>query len=179
MSVYNNYGYGNYPYGYGVPYNPYGINGNANNSYQQNNYAQPQPMQQPAQQPQSQYLPLGFTNGLIGAKAFIVMPNQTVFLKDSDEGSNLLFEKSADANGKYTLKAYQLSEVKLDDIGKPINNGSIVKQDLLTKQDLQSFATKNDLNDFKMTFETKMNEISSLIQKGSKTGKIKDSDRNE
>ena len=179
MSAYNTYGYGTYPYGYNYGYGsmPY-----QNQQPQQNyNYQQPQPqpMQQQPQQPQSQYLPLGFTNGLIGAKAFIVMPNQTVFLKDSDEGSNLLFEKSADSNGKYTLKAYQLSEVKLDDIGKPITNVQ-PQQDLLTKKDLQSFATKNDLNDLKTIFETRMNDLSSLIQKGSKQAKssqqIKDSE---
>ena len=177
MSAYNTYGYGGYPYyNYGYGSMPY-----QNQQPQQNyNYQQPQPqpMQQQPQQPQSQYLPLGFTNGLIGAKAFIVMPNQTVFLKDSDEGSNLLFEKSADSNGKYTLKAYQLTEVKLDDIGKPITNIQ-PQQDLLTKKDLQSFATKNDLNDLKTIFETRMNDLSSLIQKGSKQAKIKDSDRNE
>ena len=179
MSAYNTYGYGTYPYGYNYGYGsmPY-----QNQQPQQNyNYQQPQPqpMQQQPQQPQSQYLPLGFTNGLIGAKAFIVMPNQTVFLKDSDEGSNLLFEKSADSNGKYTLKAYQLSEVKLDDICKPITNVQ-PQQDLLTKKDLQSFATKNDLNDLKTIFETRMNDLSALIQKSSKQAKssqqIKDSE---
>ena len=176
MSAYNTYGYGTYPYGYNYNYGgmPY-----QNQQPQQNyNYQQPQPMQQQPQQPQTSYLPLSFVNGIIGAKAFIVMPNQTVFLKDSDEGSNLLFEKSADSNGKYTLKAYQLTEVKLDDIGKPITNVQ-PQQDLLTKKDLQSFATKNDLNDLKTIFETRMNDLSSLIQKSSKQAKIKDSDRNE
>lgn len=182
MSAYNTYGYGTYPYGYNYNYGgmPY-----QNQQPQQNyNYQQPQPqpMQQQPQQPQTSYLPLSFVNGVIGAKAFIVMPNQTVFLKDSDEGSNLLFEKSADSNGKYTLKAYQLSEVKLDDIGKPITNIQ-PQQDLLTKKDLQSFATKNDLNDLKTIFEDRMNDLSSLIQKSNNKGKynaqIKDGDKNE
>lgn len=172
-----NYNYMNYPYG--NLYQPYGM---GNNGYQQNNYGQPQMPQQPqmqqAPQPQTSYLPLTFTSGIVGAKAFIVSPNQTVFLKDSDEGSDLLFEKSADPYGKYTLKAYHLSPVKLDEIGKPIQETP--KQESLTKEDLQFFATKQDLNDLFKTFENKMNDLSSLIQKGSKTSKTsaltKDSD---
>lgn len=173
MPNYNNM----YGYPYGNVYQPYGVN----NGYQ-NNYNQPQQYQQSQMQqtpqPQTSYLPLTFTSGLVGAKAFIVSPNQTVFLKDSDEGSNLLFEKSADAYGKYTLKAYNLTEVKLDDIGKPVSFPK--NNDSITKNDLQSFATKNDLNDLKTIFETKMNDLSTLIQKGSKTAKssqqIKDSE---
>lgn len=173
-----NYNYGNYPFG-----NPYQAYGMGNQNYQQNygQQVQTQPMMQPTPQPQTSYLPLTFTSGAVGAKAFIVGPNQTVFLKDSDEGSDLLFEKSADQYGKYTLKAYHLSEVKLDDIGKPIQKAQMTES--ITKEDLQFFATKNDLNDLKTIFENKMNDLSALIQKSSKSNKnnlnLKDSDKNE
>lgn len=177
-----NFNYGNYPYG--NIYQPYGM---GNGGYQQNNFGQqPQMQQQPPQmqqqaQPQTAYLPLTFVSGNIGAKAFIVAPNQTVFLKDSDEGSDLLFEKSADSYGKYTLKAYHLIPVKVDDVGKPIEETP--KQDIITKQDLQFFATKNDLNELFNAFETKMNDLLSSVQKGLKTAKsnttIKENDKNE
>lgn len=181
MAIYN-YGY---PYGnpYGNPYQP------QQPSYMQPNYnnmgngmpnqTQPQPQQQ--SQPQTSYLPLTYVSGLIGAKSFIVAPNQTIYLRDSDEGSDLLFQKSADMYGKYTIKAYRLTEVNIDDIGKPIEQ--VPKVESLTKNDLGNFATKNDLNEFKSLFESKMNDLSALIQKGSQMYKnnrnIKDGDKNE
>lgn len=143
--------YNNYNYPYGMPYNSYGVN---NSGYQNNNYAQ---MQQPQMQQQTSYIPLSFTNGVIGAKAFIVAPNQTVYLRDSDEGSNLLFEKSADMYGKYTIKAYRLSEVNINDVGKP-----------LPEMPKNEYVTKEDLNNFRLVFENKMNVLSSLIEKNVK-----------
>lgn len=62
------------------------------------------------QQPQTTYLPLTFVSGIEGAKAFIVGANQTVYLKDSD--SNVLYEKKADAQGRYTLIAYELNKIE-------------------------------------------------------------------
>lgn len=169
--AYNNFN--NYPYG--MPYG-YGYN-----SYQQ---PQVQPQIQPQQQvnyqqaPQTTYLPLTFTSGIVGAKSFIVPPNQTVYLLDSDEGSNLMFQKSADPYGKYTIKAFRVNEINLEDVGKPIS--SKVESSGLTKSDLNGFATKNDLNDFRAHFESKMNEISNLIQKNARAPKnsanSKDSD---
>lgn len=169
MPNYNNY-YGAYPYG--APYQSYGMNPN----YQNVGYAQQmqpqaqQPQQyQTMQQPQTSYLPLTFTSGLVGAKSFIVGPNQTVFLKDSDEGSNLLFEKSADQNGRYTLKAYELSEIKLDDIGKP--KQPIQQQSQITREDIQQFATKGDLIALQRVFETQLNNLSTLLQKSQNKAK--------
>ncbi len=143
--------YNNYNYPYGMPYT-YGVN---NSGYQNNNYGQQ--MQQPQMQQQTSYLPLSFTNGVIGAKAFIVAPNQTVYLRDSDEGSNLLFEKSADMYGKYTIKAYRLTEVNINDVGKPI-----------PETPKTEYVTKEDLKNFRLVFENKMNVLSSLIEKNIK-----------
>lgn len=174
MPNYNQYG--NYPYG--NIYQPYGVNQNYQNNYG-SQMQQPQMFQQQNQQPQTSYLPLTFTSGLVGAKSFIVAPNQTVFLKDSDEGSNLLFEKSADQNGRYTLRAYELNEIKVDDIGK--QKQPIQTQPQITKEDIQYFATKDDLIALQRVLETQMNNLSTLIQKGSKNGKnfVKDSEKNE
>lgn len=77
---------------------------NYNNPY--NNY----PYAAYNQQPQTTYLPLTFVSGIEGAKAFIVGANQTVYLKDSD--SNVLYEKKADAQGRYTLIAYELNKIE-------------------------------------------------------------------
>lgn len=168
MVNYNqNYGYG-YPYGvnYQIPYQQPNYN-NMGNVVQNQNQQQPQP--------QTSYLPLTFTSGVVGVKSFIVQPNQTVFLRDSDEGSDLLFQKSADMYGKYTIKAYHMVEVNLDDIGKPINENE--------KKFTPEVATKEDLINFKLLFENKINELSSLIQKTYRTpknsGYVKDGDKNE
>jgi hypothetical protein len=49
-------------------------------------------------------------NGIEDAKSFIVNPNCTVFLRDSN--SNMCFEKWADAQGRYNMKIYNLVEVE-------------------------------------------------------------------
>jgi hypothetical protein len=68
------------------------------------------PYQQHTYSPQTTYLPLTFVNGIEGAKAFIVGANQTVYLKDSD--SNMLYEKKADSQGRYSIIAYELKQVE-------------------------------------------------------------------
>ena len=62
-------------------------------------------------------------NGIEGAKAFIVSPNQTVYLRDSD--SNLLFIKQADSQGKYSLSAFELSPLQ----DKPKHSNEYVTKD--------------------------------------------------
>ena len=87
-----NYNYGGYPYG--MPYQPY----------------TPQPNQQSnmyQQQPQlNQY---AFVNGIEGAKAYPIMPNQSLMLMDSD--NPVCYMKTSDTTGKATLKCYKLVEV--------------------------------------------------------------------
>ena len=116
------------------------------NPYQQYPYTQPQP--------QTSYLPLTFINGIEGAKAFIVGANQVVYLKDSD--SNILYEKKADAQGKYTLTAYELKQVEIG------NNVSSTKTE---------YATTNDLAMLKSAFIEQMNILSAEIQKLAKSEK--------
>lgn len=79
-------------------------------------------------QQQTTYLPLTFVNGIEGAKAFIVGANQTVYLKDSD--SNILYEKKADAQGRYTLIAYELTPI---DLNKPKVEPTYVTLDVFNK----------------------------------------------
>ena len=56
------------------------------------------------------YIPLTFVNGIEGAKAYIVAPNQTVYLRDSD--ADIIYIKTADPQGRYMLKAYNLIPVE-------------------------------------------------------------------
>jgi hypothetical protein len=114
------------------------------NPYQQ--YPYTQPTQQ--QTPMTNYLQLTFINGIEGAKAFIVAPNQTIYLKDSD--SNILYEKKADAQGRYTLTAFELKPVEINTPTAPIKT---------------EYATTSDLNALKSIFIEQMNTLSSKIEK--------------
>ena len=132
---YNYNQYGQYPYNYAQQ-----------PAYQQqyNQYQQPQQMQQ--MQQQTQYIPLTFVSGIEGAKAFIVAPNQTVYLRDSD--TETLFIKTADNQGRYTLKTYNLTPT-----------------DGVTKQNNVEFATISELNAVKRDFEERMNKLSLELEK--------------
>ena len=114
------------------------------NPYQAYPYTQPTQ----TQQTQTNYLQLTFINGIEGAKAFIVAPNQTIYLKDSD--SNILYEKKADAQGRYTLTAFELKPVEINTPQAPPTT---------------TYATTNDLNALKSVFMEQMSVISSQLEK--------------
>lgn len=84
--------------------------------------------QYPTYSPQTTYLPLTFVNGIEGAKAFIVGANQIVYLKDSD--SNMLYEKRADAQGRYSIIAYELKQV---DLSQPKQENTYVTLEMFNK----------------------------------------------
>lgn len=123
----------------------YNYNQYAQYPYNYTQYQQPQPQIQ-MQQPQTQYIPLTFVSGIEGAKAFIVAPNQTVYLRDSD--TETLFIKTADAQGRYTLKTYNLTPT--DGTVKPSNI---------------EFATIEALNAVKHDFEERLNKLSIELEK--------------
>lgn len=114
------------------------------NPYNQYPYSQPQPQQ-------TNYLPLTFVSGIEGAKAFIVAPNQVIYLKDSD--SNILYEKRADAQGRYSLVAYEM---------KPVNDS----------KPTSDYATTSDLNALKSMLTEKIdilsNEVKTLLNEPKK-----------
>jgi hypothetical protein len=118
------------------------------NPYQQ--YPYTQPTQQ--QTPMTNYLQLTFINGIEGAKAFIVAPNQTIYLKDSD--SNILYEKKADAQGRYTLTAFELKPVEINTPTAPVKT---------------EYATTSDLNALKSFFTEQVSILSSEIKKAFRT----------
>lgn len=125
---------------YNYNYNQYG-----QYPYNYTQYQQPQPQMQ-MQQPQTQYIPLTFVSGIEGAKAFIVAPNQTVYLRDSD--TETLFIKTADNQGRYTLKTYNLTPT----------DGAV-------KQNNVEFVTTSELNALKHDFEERMNKMSLELEK--------------
>ena len=82
----------------------------------QNMYGQP-PMDKP------RFLPLTFTNGVEGAKAYIVNPNCVMYILDSD--NPILYQKTADYQGKYTLNAFKLEPIAVENIGKQIDTQQV------------------------------------------------------
>lgn len=110
------------------------------NPYQQYPYTQPQI--------QTSYLPLTFVSGLEGAKAFIVGANQVIYLKDSD--SNTLFEKRADSQGKYTLTAYSMKPIELNNVGKE-------------NKDELMYMTYNDFKKYEMRFDKALEDLQKEI----------------
>lgn len=122
-------------------YNPYNVYGGA---YPNTNYNQ---QSQQYQTPTIQCLPLTFVNGVVGAKAFTVPANQTYYLKDSDNGSNILFEKKSDSLGQPSLRAWELKEINIDDIGKP------------RPQQNKNFVTKKEIEQIEADFNAKINGL--------------------
>ena len=98
-------------------FNPYGYNP-YNNNYNQMN------------QQLKQY---AFVNGIEGAKAYQMMPNQTIMLMDSDKP--IVFMKTTDTLGKASLRYFNLIEIdeaKAAEIYKP--------------QPAPEYALKSDIN---------------------------------
>lgn len=114
--------------------NPYG----GNNFYQP---AYPNYSNQ-YQQPAKPSVIFALVNGIDDAKAYILQPNQTAYLKDNN--STFLYEKRADQQGRYTLETYDL--VKLD------KN--------------EDYAKKSDFEALKL----EVNRLSELLNKPQATG---------
>ena len=115
----------NYP---NVPYNsPYGgFNGN------QYNY-----MPNAQNGAQGQIKSLTRVNGIEGAKAYQVMPRETVALFDGND--DIFYVKSADDGGFPTIKAYRFSEIDLT--GAKPTNDYVTKSELEElKKEVQNYA---------------------------------------
>lgn len=94
-----------YQYGYGYPYYQQQANQGRIEQYQQS--YNPSAANQPAQQQINQGLL--WVQGEAGAKSYLVAPNTTVLLMDSD--AQRFYIKSADAAGMPSLKTYEYIEV--------------------------------------------------------------------
>ena len=158
-------------YCYGMTYqNPYP-------NYQgQSYYSQPQQQMgmgltqntPQMQQPQQNFIPMFYINGIIGAKAFtMTSPNSTILLKDSE--SNMIYEKKSDAEGRCTISAFEMKPVNLDNNGLPIknveeNNKDVNNINYLTKEDLKDIVNKDDFKTLQDTFEERLNKLSTTIE---------------
>ena len=115
----------NYP---NVPYNsPYG--GFNNNQY---NY-----MPNAQNGAQGQIKSLTRVNGIEGAKAYQVMPRETVALFDGND--DIFYVKSADDGGFPTIKAYRFSEIDLTG-AKPTNDYVTKSEFEELKKEVQNYA---------------------------------------
>lgn len=153
MANFNNYGgYGNYgnTYPYGMPYQPVmPQQPNYNNMGNQMN-------QQPQQ---TQTTQCSFVNGIEGAKAFQMIPNQTVMLMDSE--SPMLYMKTSNGMGQSTLKYYKLVETNEQEIR---NQNAVQPQQ---NQPSEEYALKSDLD----VLSKKIDEISKRFEKPFKNEK--------
>ena len=152
-------------YSYGNPYMPTNVAYNQQPSYQPYQMGQMQNgMQSNAQQPQQMtYHPLTFVNGIEGAKAFIVGANQVVYLKDSD--SNLLFVKRADMQGKYNIEVFEMKQIGIEEIGKKKEENPIELDDYMKREEMDQYASKQDLEALQSLFETKVDKITDKLEK--------------
>lgn len=154
MSNYSNYPYGN-PYGQ-PNYNAYPNYANQGNGYanMQSNYMNNN-MYNQGQVQKPTFLPLTYTNGIEGAKAYIVPPNSTIYIIDSD--NPILYQKSADYQGKYTLNAYKLEPISIENIGKNDVNKETSSTNI-------EYATKQDIQALQDLFNEGMNKLFNEIE---------------
>ena len=120
MAAFNN----GFPIGYQQQYYP---------QYYQPQYQAPQV--QPAAQPQTTNNGMIWVQGIGGAKSYLVGPNATVTLWDSE--ANVIYLKSADASGMPSMKILDYT-IRED----PQNNNPVIQND-------SSFATKDDLKEIR------------------------------
>ena len=121
---------------------PYGYNNN-NNYYIP--YGNPY-----MQQPQTQVNQYAFVNGIEGAKAYQMQPNQTVLLMDSDR--EVCYMKQANAMGQSTLRYFKLVEVSEQDLRGQVQ----VQPDYVLKSDFEALNKK--VEDFINSLQKKQKE---------------------
>lgn len=145
----NNYNYPYYGNNYGYSVQP--------GFYTQQQQVQPQ---QYYQQPQQRYSPITFVNGLVGVKSHIVNPNEKIYLLDSD--NPVLYVKSADNEGRYSIEAFELNKIELDKVG-------VEKKLTQNKEQI----TKDDFKALEQRFTDMIGKLSSDIKSVAKTLKNK------
>lgn len=128
--------------------NPY-IN-NYGGYYPQQNYTQPNynygyQQQVTQQQTQPTFMQLTFVNSLDEAKAYIVAPNTSIYLRDNN--SNKLYIKSCDNTGRSSIEEYDL------------NKSSGNTPNLSEKIDPNNFVTLSVFHALKEEYNAKFEEI--------------------
>ena len=136
-----------------------------NYGYQQPQYQQNQ-MQQPImnnginqnhqQNNQQIYLPLTFVSDINEAKRFIVNPNQTIYMRDSNS-KDIMYIKSMDSQGTINFQVKKLVDVDMNNNSQ--QNNSIDLRDYVKRDELKELKDKiNDLNNALMSFNKPLNK---------------------
>ena len=102
-------------------------------------YYQPQ-YQQPTQQQNNGII---WVSGIAGAKAFLVAPNTTVQLWDSE--SQTIFLKSADASGMPSMKILDYTIRDQTPVNAPVSTANVPEVDLsgyVTKAEFEALRAK-------------------------------------
>lgn len=113
------------------------------NQAQQERLAQLQQFQQqlaPAQQTQQINQGINWVQGEAGAKAWLIAPNTTVMLMDSD--SQRFYLKTADAAGIPSLRIFEYSEVGPDAPTGPTVTAESMREEFCTKGEYQTLMKK-------------------------------------
>lgn len=139
--AYNNY----FPAGYQPAQIYYPQNNQSNPMPQQNNYAQPQNN-------------LIWVQGEAGAKSYLVAPNQTVQLWDSE--SQTIYLKSADASGMPSIRILDYT----------IRENAPKMPEISTQSD---FATKDDVSALEKEISSLRAKFERMSNAGTEKGKEK------
>lgn len=110
-------------------------------------YQQPQPQAQQPQQSNSMI----WVQGEAGAKSYLVAPNTTVQLWDSEQ--NVIYIKSADASGMPSMKIIDYT------IRESVNtapNGPL-------KDKVEEYVTKGEMDEFRAEISQKIEDIKESI----------------
>lgn len=109
-----------------------------------------QQMQQPQQPPQNFQSPLIWVQGEAGAKSYLVAPNNTVALWDSE--AQTIYLKSSDASGMPSMKIldYSIRE-----------QHKTASQALQTPQSVE-YVTREELAQFKDEISEKIKEVTGV-----------------
>lgn len=131
-------------------------------SYYQQQYQQPQnpqATQQPIAQSTNVNNGMTWVQGIGGAKSFLVAPNATVILWDSE--APVIYLKSADASGMPSMRIldYTMRDEQKNNNTLPVSKGTENDSIFATKEDLN--AIRKDLEQFK----SRIDNLSNLNRK--------------
>ncbi len=182
MAGYNNnnyYGNNNYT----SPYTPY-----TGGLYQQPSYYTPQQQnafngslnalnqgnqQVPPYQnnPQQQiYLPLTFVGDYNEAKMFIVKPNQTVYLRDTNN-KDIMYIKSVDSQGTTNLQVKKLVDFDMNSQQQNNNNNNPIMSNE-PKIDMSEYVKKDEIKNLESRIEELSNIISNINNNSNNPPKV-------
>lgn len=129
-----------------MAYNPFPVGYQPTQFY----YPQQQQSQQPQPQPAQQSNGIIWVQGEAGAKSYLVAPNTTVQLWDSE--SDVIYLKSADASGMPSMKV----------IDYKVRNSASEQSHSVSQQ--VSYATKDDVNMLQSEIDKIRSEMKEVME---------------